>query len=202
MESLAIAINHSRASGSARLVLIGIANHDGDGGAWPTLDTLARYAAVTRRNVIHALDKLEALGEIRRHRQQGGTAGIADHRRPNLYEFLLRCPADCDHTKNHRTRRLTTVGDFSTGVSLATPLDVDGVSPATREGVSPATPKPSLEPTPREGPSATTDRARLCAHTWRSTSIGDFCASCGVRRDGQKVIDWESLHVRPVRRSA
>lgn len=104
-EASAIAMNHSRATGTARLVLFGIASHDGDGGAWPSIATLARYANVTPRNVQKAVKQLEELREVRRHVQRGGTRATDDFRRPNLYEFILMCPHDCDRSKNHRTRR-------------------------------------------------------------------------------------------------
>lgn len=121
VESLAIVLHHSQAKGTAKLVLIGIANHDGDGGAWPTIDTLARYANVTARNVQKALDTLEALGEVRRIYQAGGDHNIADHRRPNRYKILLQCPSSCDRTKHHRTTHELVFDDVSTRVSETTP---------------------------------------------------------------------------------
>ena len=123
VESIAIALNHSRSRGAAKLVLIGIANHDGDGGAWPSVATLARYAGVIPRNAQKAIDHLESLGEISRLRGQGGNHLTAEHMRPNLYRFLLRCPSDCDRTSQHRTRNSVVLMqelDLSTGVSLAT----------------------------------------------------------------------------------
>lgn len=105
VEALAIALHHSRATGAAKLVLIGIANHDGDGGAWPAVATLAKYAKTDRRNVQRYLNRLEEWGEIRRLISQGGDHSTPDHRRPNLYRFTLGCPHDCDRTKNHRTKR-------------------------------------------------------------------------------------------------
>jgi DNA-binding GntR family transcriptional regulator len=78
VESMAIALHHSRAKGTAKLVLIGIANHDGDGGAWPSVDTLAKYAGVHRRNVQRALQQLEELHEIEIVRNGGGDHSIAD----------------------------------------------------------------------------------------------------------------------------
>jgi hypothetical protein len=104
VESLAIALHHSKATGTAKLVLIGIANHDGDGGAWPSIATLARYAGVDARNARKAIQRLEDLGEIRRHIQGGGTAQTPEHRRPNWYAFLLECPPTCDRTRQHKTR--------------------------------------------------------------------------------------------------
>lgn len=120
VESIAIALHHSRATGTAKLVLIGIANHDGDGGAWPSVSTLARYANVTPRNVQKALDKLEQLHEVRRMIQAGGTQETANHERPNRYLFTLQCPPDCDRSTHHRTRR-----------QPAPMLDIDPLSETT-----------------------------------------------------------------------
>ena len=98
---MSIVLHHSRASGTAKVVLLGIANHDGDGGAWPAIGTLMKYANVTRGNVQKAIARLEELGEIRRHRQDGGTASMLDHLRPNRYEITLRCPPGCDRSNRH-----------------------------------------------------------------------------------------------------
>lgn len=117
---MAIALHHSRARGTAKLVLLGIANHDGDGGAWPAVYTLQRYAGgVDRRNVQRALDELESLGEIRRLIGAGGDHQTAEYRRPNRYLFLLRCPHDCDRTAAHRTPR---------SQSILPPLDLSGAA--------------------------------------------------------------------------
>jgi len=144
VESIAIALHHSKAKGTAKLVLIGIANHDGDGGAWPSIATLSNYAGVSARNTQKAIDQLVALGEIRREVQRGGDFRVADHRRPNLYLFLLGCPHNCDRTKSHRTRQheLSQFVPVPEGVSVATP----GVA-TDRGGVSVATPKPSSNQT-------------------------------------------------------
>ena len=102
VESLAIVLHHSRARGTAKLVLVGIANHDGDGGAFPKIATLAKYANVHPRRVMEALKALGELGEIIIHQNDGGTARTPEHVRPNLYELVLECPPECDRTKNHR----------------------------------------------------------------------------------------------------
>ena len=99
---MSIALHHSRAKGAARLVMVGIANHDGDGGAWPSVATLAKYACVSERRVQQAITELCGLGEIERMVQQGGTHRTPEWSRPNLYMFKLRCPQGCDRTKNHR----------------------------------------------------------------------------------------------------
>jgi len=102
IESVAIALHHSRARGTAKLVLLGIANHDGDGGAFPKVATLAKYANVHPRRVVDALNTLGELGEIIIYQKEGGTLRTPDALRPNRYEFVLTCPEDCDRTKAHR----------------------------------------------------------------------------------------------------
>lgn len=104
VESIAIALHHSRSRGTARNVLIGIANHDGDGGSWPSLRTLRKYAGgVVESSVRDALRELERLGEISTVIQGGGSdKARASRSGPNLYRFLLRCPDTCDRSPQHR----------------------------------------------------------------------------------------------------
>lgn len=106
VEAITIALHHSTASGSAKLVLIGIANHVGDGGAWPSMRTLSKYANIDIRNVRKAVEELEDLGEVKRlddsERDLVLPARIRDGEKPNVFEFLLTCPPDCDRTMNHR----------------------------------------------------------------------------------------------------
>jgi hypothetical protein len=105
VEALTIALHHSRARGAAKLILVGIANHDGDGGSWPSIATLAKYAGLKdRRQCTRLIGTLEQLGEVERLVNAGGTHNTADHMRPNLYKFKLKCPPDCDRTTRHRTR--------------------------------------------------------------------------------------------------
>ena len=116
---MAIALHHSQAKGATKLVLLGIANHDGDGGSWPSISTLARYANVDERTAQRAIGKLQALGEIHRDIQGGGTWSTPSHRRPNRYVFTLDCPASCDRSSRHRSWgdvRVTPPGDA--GVTL------------------------------------------------------------------------------------
>lgn len=101
IEAVAIALHHSQASGTAKLVLLGIANHDGDAGSFPKTATLARYANVHPRNVTQAVAKLVELGEIVVHAKEGGTRSLRDEIRPNVYEMTLTCPPNCDRTKAH-----------------------------------------------------------------------------------------------------
>lgn len=145
VECLAIALHHSRARGTAKLVLLGIANHDGDGGAWPSVATLARYANVHPRKVQEALGRLRDLGEVIVHPQAGGLAGHDDAMRPNLYRVVLSCPVDCDRTPQHRTKQLRLVvdpvpksappagiGTPPVPVSAPDPVPVSAPEPSTR----------------------------------------------------------------------
>jgi hypothetical protein len=118
IESLSIVLHHSAATGLVRLVLIGIANHDGDGGAWPNISTLAKYANCSERTVQRAINELVELGEVAIARQAGGRMDTANNRRPNRYDILLTCPETCSGGKKHEVR---------TGVTLLSPQDSTGV---------------------------------------------------------------------------
>jgi hypothetical protein len=89
VESISLVLNHSKARGTAKVVLIGIANHDGDGGAWPSVRTLARYANVSERNVRKALRELSDLGEVVVLYNEGGMPGWDPHQRPNRYVITV-----------------------------------------------------------------------------------------------------------------
>jgi hypothetical protein len=103
VEAMAIALRHSRATAAARTILVGIANHDGDGGAWPSMETLSVYGNVSMPNAREAVKRLVALGEISVDINGGGMLNTPEHMRTNLYKFLLKCPPNCDGTKAHKT---------------------------------------------------------------------------------------------------
>lgn len=156
VESLAAVLHHSRAKGTAKLVLVGIANHDGDGGAWPSVVTLAKYAGVDARSVQRAIAKLVGLGELRVAIQEGGTADVPDHRRPNRYHVLVACPPWCDRTAQHRdTRARHEAPLWIDRVTPASPGDT-GVRGTGDTGVTQTIPTNHTTP----GSSSTTDRAR------------------------------------------
>lgn len=120
-ESTAIVMNHSKATGAARLVLWGIASHDGDGGSYPAMASLARYANINVRNTRIAVRRLEELGEIRTVTNGGALPGRPGIYQPNRYEILVRCPYFCDGTKHHRDSRKPLfsedAGDLSSAVA-------------------------------------------------------------------------------------
>jgi len=104
IESIAVCLHHSKSIGTDKLVLLGIANHDGDGGSWPSIETLAKYANTTERNVTRCIGNLISLGEVTRYTNQGGMAHYRNDKRPNRYDVLVRCPDLCDGTTQHRLR--------------------------------------------------------------------------------------------------
>lgn len=99
IEAMSLVLHHSKATGAGKLVLIGIANHQSDSGAWPAISTLAKYAAVSERRVQQILAELENAGELTRDIQQGGRGQY----KTNLYWVNVSCPQDCDGTFNHRS---------------------------------------------------------------------------------------------------
>lgn len=127
VESIALVLNHSRAQGTDKLVLLGIANHDGDGGSWPAIATLARYANRSESAVIRSLRRLEASGELVTHRNAGGTHRTRSDRRPNRYEITISTGSG-DGVARTPGRRGSRGGV----------CDVNGVAPTP--------PEPSLEP--------------------------------------------------------
>lgn len=101
-----IAWHHSAApTQTTKLILIKIADMDGDGGAWPSMETLANAAMVTKDAARKAVRQLEKLGEIRTHLNEGGGIRTQKHMRTNVYEFLLQCPWYCDNSAAHRDLR-------------------------------------------------------------------------------------------------
>lgn len=159
IEAVALVLNHSKASGTAKLVLIGIANHDGDGGSWPSIATLARYANTTERSVQRAIAQLVLLGEVVVHENAGGTSETRGGYRPNRYDIHIQ-PVD------------KPVGNPDRGVTETSPLTDRGVTPVTprgdasvARGVTPVSPEPSLnhpEPpaTGRPDPAAAVEQLR------------------------------------------
>lgn len=144
VESIALALHHSQAKGTTKLVLLGIANHDGDGGAWPSIATLRKYAGgVDERTVRRSIAELVALGEVAVDLNQGGTQQTRNDQRPNLYHVLLQCPATCDRSKNHRVDGGTPVS----GRSVDEPVDNRSRGDVgVRNGGTPTSPEPSIEP--------------------------------------------------------
>lgn len=155
IEQLAVVLHHSTAKGTRKIVLMGIANHAGDGGSWPTVRTLARYANADRRTVQRAIDWLQAHGEVVVQYQAGGPKDMDDDDRPNRYDVTVVCPSWCDRTTHHRDTRGRPERLAGTlppppprrsrggGTHAAPPA-----APTPPQGAAPTPPEPSPEPTP------------------------------------------------------
>jgi len=77
----------SKSDGRARLVLLAIADHQGELGAWPSLATLARMANASERSIQRDIDYLVSIGELEVHYQKAPTR---NHYKSNLY--LVKLP--------------------------------------------------------------------------------------------------------------
>jgi Helix-turn-helix domain len=208
VEALAKVLHHSRAATPlARLVLVGIANHDGDGGAWPTVATLAKYAGVSTRSVQYAIRDLEALGEIVCHRNEGGNSRTRGNNKPNLYDVTVCCPPECDGTKYHRPRvqPASPLDDEDgpqgrLGVQEVAPVGVKAVSSKTAfEPSSKTSPPPSEQTKEQEIKAWAHDRASKYAAWYRATfnmdhptergDLGVAAVFAGLRRRGMSEAD-------------
>lgn len=185
---MAVVLHHSLAAGTEKVVMIGIANHDGDGGAYPSVATLAKYARVTERTVQRAINHLQlpkgehcatsccpkpkpGLGELQVELQQGGDRDTPEHLRANLYKILVRCPDDCDGTTQHRSKSYPQgrgrkardrVTQMSPGDIDVTPSGDTDVTPPGDTDVTQTIPtnRPHNRPSPRSSASVTGPRAR------------------------------------------
>jgi hypothetical protein len=137
VEAITVVLNHSRARGSEKLVLIGIANHHGDHGAWPSVDTLTRYTNLSERRVQQTLVKLAELGEL--VIEKGGGAGVGKYK-TNKYWITLKCPANCEGFPNHSQAK-----PASAEMSQAKPASFQSEARFGLE-VKPSADKPLREP--------------------------------------------------------
>lgn len=168
--STPLAWYHSQADNSARLVLLAIADHDGEGGAWPSVPTLARMTRLSESTVRRSIKALVALGEVTVHLQDGGTARTPEHVRPNRYEITLACPAWCDGTARHACRACGGRGIHKPECAVddpdapdyplspvTPPTPVNPLSPVTPHPLSLVTGEPPIEPpiTPPTPPAPT-----------------------------------------------
>lgn len=82
IEIMVNVLHNSRATGRAKLILLGIANHQGENGAYPSIATLAKYANCSERSVKRDIKELEDLGELHVIPQ---AAPVEAQYKPNLY---------------------------------------------------------------------------------------------------------------------
>jgi hypothetical protein len=130
IEAVALVLNQSKATGRAKLVLIGIANHLGDQGAWPSISTLARYANASERSVKRDIQELIDLGELRVELQNAPTH---NQYKTNLYWITIQ----------------SGVTDWASGVtaqvSRGDRLGKSGVTPVGTQNINITIKEPSIK---------------------------------------------------------
>jgi hypothetical protein len=192
---MSLVLHHSKASGTAKLVLVGVANHEGDGGAWPAVATLMRYANIDRRNVQRALTKLVDLGELQVLRQKGGNDLTHSAFRPNLYRVNVQCPVTCDRTSQHKVKR-SAIAELEWSDDLDVPLAAPRVVNAAPGDVIAAPPVALAPPEPslnliggRAQKSSQLIREALAPppciykdHRWTKTNGVEHCFWCDCER--------------------
>ena len=77
---------HSKSDGRARLVMLAIADHQGELGAWPSLATIAKMVNASERSVQRDIEYLQNIGELEVHYQKAPTR---NHYKSNLYFVKL-----------------------------------------------------------------------------------------------------------------
>ena len=101
-------LHHSTATGTSKVILMGIAYHmgkDGLNGCWPSQSLLADYANVSVRQVQRSLDHLVEIGELEIEVHGAWMKGSAAQ--TNVYYLADLCPDWCDGTLNHKNRVTT-----------------------------------------------------------------------------------------------
>lgn len=136
VQSISLVLEHSMSEGAARLVLISIANHDGEGGSWPSIATIAKEARKSESTVRRAIKDLEELGELVVHRNDGGTHKTRADRRPNRYEITIDPDGDAPAPMPGDGVSPLTGRDEGRGVTHDTPSQIHGVSSTTPRGVT------------------------------------------------------------------
>jgi hypothetical protein len=122
-----VVFHHSKATGNDLLVLVAVANYISDDGAWPKVETIARYARTSTRQVHRSLNSLRELGEIDWITGGGQGQGVY---RPNLYRLLLACPDDCSGDWNHSMRQdVRSRGDMVSGLGVTATADKPVIEP-------------------------------------------------------------------------
>jgi hypothetical protein len=130
IEAVALVLNKSKATGRAKLVLIGIANHLGDQGAWPAISTLARYANASERSVKRDIQELVELGELRVELQNAPTR---TQYKTNLYWLTI----DSGVTDS--------ASGVTTQVSRGDSLGKSGVTPVGTQNIILTIKEPSMK---------------------------------------------------------
>jgi hypothetical protein len=132
IETMNAVWKHSKADGRARLVLLAIADHQGEIGAWPSLATLSKMVNASERSVQRDINYLQDIGELEVHYQQAPTR---NHYKSNLYFVKLtgvtELPTGVTNTEGGVTNTeggVTAVGVQSLNRTITEPLENSLVS--------------------------------------------------------------------------
>lgn len=108
----------SQSVGRARLVLLAIADHQGEIGAWPSIETLARMVNASERSVQRDIAELIELGELIKHEQAAPSRG---QYKSNLYWVNLpsvsHLISGVTETQSGVTELTSGVTDLASGVT-------------------------------------------------------------------------------------
>lgn len=105
---------HSRSEGRARLVLLAIADHQGEIGAWPSIATIAKMVNASERSVQRDIQELQKLGELRVEVQAAPTHG---QYKSNLYWVTLPGVTDSENAVSGVTNTQSGVTESTPGVT-------------------------------------------------------------------------------------
>jgi len=198
VEALTVVLNHSNARGTEKLVLIGIANHHGDAGAWPSVARLAGYSNMSERRVQQAIKALQLSGELTV--TKGGGAGVGKYK-TNLYWINVKCPPNCSGFPQHSQTK-----PASPLESQTKPASLQDEARFALE-VKPAMTKPIEEPVkePERDKAIykpSTELVNELANKYPGLdlkecweSMLDYCAA-----NGKKYKDWDAAYRNWVRR--
>jgi len=104
----------SKSSGRARLVLLAIADHQGEIGAWPSIETIAKMVNSSERSVQRDIQELVTLGELEVHVQKAPSRG---QYKSNLYWVILPSLSGVTKTRSGVTDLDSGVTESPSGVT-------------------------------------------------------------------------------------
>lgn len=102
---------HSKADGRARLVLLAIADHQGEIGAWPSIQRLAKMVNASVRSVQRDIAYLQKIGELKVEVQNAPTN---NQYKSNLYWVTVGGVSDSDSGVTNAPSGVT---DLASGVT-------------------------------------------------------------------------------------
>lgn len=111
---------HSRSEGRARLVLLAIADHQGEIGAWPSIQTLARMVNSSERSVQRDIVYLQDIGELKVEVQNAPTKS---QYKSNLYWVTLSGVTNTEAGVTNAASGVTTGGVLSLNRTLTEDIE-------------------------------------------------------------------------------